>query len=375
LPGDTYERLVEAEVLGRNDSGFEHHLWRDYLTSRQLAKTAENWRNGVLDLVTTFSSSPECLSLTVEQLPGTADKDRFLKKVFDWNYVAAADCLADPRPDDPEARQLSLGIRVSILAFIADKRFDAVERTRERASRILGRNRSDVAQSFNAAVTRPDLVAEVTAYAESEDWFQRWKALFARGSGETLSDEDVAAIASNDSVIGWTAANSARRAQLNETQQQIVRTIYHEGLTPTGVGSVRWRAVHVLGAHPSDANVDLLTQALEGDPYHWVQYGAARALMEIAAGSESALRTRVIEGLTQSVQRDRHRTRWMQRQVLQEIIETAFIRSPRPGWKDAVRPVLRLVTQQEPDISARQALETRLSDFEQYDDQSETTSK
>src|SRR6185369_16186165 len=112
---------------------------------------------------------------------------------------------------------------------------------------------------------------------------------FATPRGSALSDDDLAAIEHEDSLIGWTVANVAKRTTISESQAAMLRRLLQNAEDPI----VRWRAAHVLGAHPSEDNVTALLDALN-DPYHWVRYGAVRSLIELAARS-SDLRPRIFE--------------------------------------------------------------------------------
>jgi len=365
--GAIYDLLVDAEVLGREDSGFEHHLWRDYFVSRYLAQNADDWKDPIFDVVTTFASSLECLSLTVEQLRDRAIKDTFLKLLFDWNYFAAAGCISDFQEDDPQPRQLSPSIRSAILAAIAEKRFDAIQRTRKRADELIRDHRYDFAIPFSKAETREALAQHVKNLNGTENWFKCWRALFTKASGEKVIKQEIDLIASDDSLIGWTAANLARRSIVNEKGMQRFRDIYGQACKSEESKSIRWRVVHILGAFPSSDNVELLLKALQGDPYHWVQYGAARALVEIASQSDKDIREQVLGSLGEFIRTYDQPKLWIRRQIFREIIEAVFIRSPKPGWKEAVLLILTTVVQREVEQSYQDLLNERLSAFKSYD--------
>lgn len=366
--GEIYQLLLGAEVLASDGSGFEHHLWRDYLVSRYLAQNKNEWKDTVFDAITTFASSLESLSLAVEQLRDRALKDEFLKAIYDWNYVAAANCIADFREDDPDSRQLSLGIRSAILAAIAEKRFDKVERTRQRANDILREHRYEFARPFIEAQTPDCLRQHVATLTGPENWFKKWKALFTKRSGQELTVEEIALVTSDDSLIGWTVANLARRSGLNEEGQGRIREIYRQAGNADDKKTVRWRAVHVLGAYPNESNVNLLLDAARHDPYHWVQYGAARGLIEIASQSEEDLRTRVLSDLDEFIRNYDPPNVWIRRQIRREIVEVAFIRNPQPGWKNVVRPNLTLIVEKEAGTLYQKELRKRVSDFRSYDE-------
>jgi hypothetical protein len=364
-----YQILINAEVLRKDEGGFEHHLWRDYLFSHDLAGKDGEWNDSVFDVVTTFSSSLECLSLTVEQLPDRVQTDNFLKKIFDWSYLAAIDCIADFRDDDPEPHQLSVGIRSAILAAVAEKRFDPIERTRQRANEFLRYHLYELARPFREAQTREELAQHVASLDGTGDWFEQWKALFTRGSGGVLSAEEIDFVISDDSIIGWTAANLARQSQLDEPGLQRIREMYRKAGNSEEKKGIRWRVVHVLGAHPNTGNVDFLVEALSNDLYRWVKYGAVRSLMEIASRSEGDLRERALRGVGEFVESYNPGELWVRRRILQEVTEAAFVRRPQPSWRDAARPILALAAQRI-DPPYRDVLNRRIAEFSGYDDES-----
>src|SRR5205807_7659493 len=112
--------------------------------------------------------------------------------------------------------------------------------------------------------------------------------------GHPLSAEEITAVSSGDSLIGWTAANAIRRSTADEDQLDGLREVYRQSRATDTNKTTRWRIVHLLGAFPTEANAAFLFQALTTDPYHWVKYGATRALVEIAARAGDALATSVI---------------------------------------------------------------------------------
>lgn len=352
--------LSDAEVVTR-EHGFDHELWRDYLVSRHLAATRSAWRDEVFDAITTFASSLECLSLTIEHIGDSEARDAFVKAVHDWNYGAAADCVREFGDAEPPERQLSDAIIVAVLAAIAEKRFDDVERTRRRAEDILRADRSGPARNFLEADSRDDLSRRVRELAAPEAWYSTWRGLFTRASGHQFAVGDVDLIASDDSLIGWAAANLARRSRLDETAIARLIDIFNQMNIPQG-RTVRWRVVHTLGAHPHPAGIALLCEAVRADPHHWVRYGAVRALVEIAARGDAALAGDVLRSLGEALDVMPPGPRWMRRQVLQEVVETAFLRGASPEWVALVRPlveeVLRLA-----DLRQRDELAGRIQEL------------
>jgi hypothetical protein len=290
----------------------------------------------------------------------------FLKRVFDWNYFAAADCIAEFREDDPEPRQLSLSIRAAILAAVGEKRFDPIERTRRRANEILQHHRYEIAQPYREGPTRETLVHHIATLGGSEAWFTQWRGVFSKDVGDRLDAKEVEPIASDDSLIGWAAANAARRTKLDEEQQQRVRSLYEDAAGRELSKSVRWRVVHVLGAYPNADNASLLLKAVREDPYHWTQYGAARALVEVASQSEEGLRGPVVQGLCEFIDGYNPNKLWMRRQILREIVEAAFTATPQSGWKHAAMKLFERILLRAVDESDKRGLQRRASEFQSY---------
>lgn len=369
LVGDeTHQVLIAAEVLTRDGRGFEHDLWRDFLLSRGLAGMDKvHWSNATFDVVTNFSYSLECLPLTVEQLSDGARKDDFLKAVFNWNYSAAADSIVDFRDDDPEPRRLSIDIRTAILGAIAEKRFDRVQRTRGRATELLGRHTYDFATPFRD-LDWDDLARHVSSINGTEEWFARWRNLFVKREGDDLTQADLECVSSEDSLLGWSAANAGRRGGLTSDQQGELRARYQADRGDAGLGAVRWRIMHVLGSYSLGENADCLIGALTTDEYHWVRYGAARGLIEIAADAQDDLRRRVLNELLRFAQIYNPPDQLMRRQILEEILECSFIRQPKPSWKEAALPLLEAIVGRETESEKKQRLKRRFETFPLYDE-------
>jgi PKD repeat protein len=298
---------------------------------------------------------------------GTIRKDDFLKAVFNWNYSAAADSIVDFRDDDPEPRRLSIDIRTAILAAIAEKRFDRVERTRGRATELLRRHSYDSATPFRN-LNRDDLVGHVSNIVGTEEWFARWQNLFVKRKGDNLTQAELECVSSEDSLLGWCAANAARRGGLTSDQLRDLRVRYQASREDVPLGAERWRIMHILGSYSLGENADCLIRALTSDAYHWVRYGAARGLIEIAADAQEGLRRRVLAELTQFAQTYNPPDQLMRRQILEEILECSFIRQPSPGWKGAALHLLEAIVHRETESEHKQRLKRRFETFSVYDE-------
>jgi hypothetical protein len=321
-----------------DESGFEHHLWRDYLVARALSLDPGRWTEEVFDAASTFGTSVECLTMVVEQIGDGAQKVGFVNAVYDWNYGAALECIAKSGEGEEAERRVPEVVREAILAVVAEKRFDGVERTRQRTERLLGQHQ--FARPHLELQTRNAMVDRVR-HLELEGDLAVWKRLYCQPAGAQVTDEDIDLIASPNPLVGWTAANFVRRGQLSAAGEERVRALYGSQRGAAGRRSVRWRVVHTLGAHPSDSSLDLLADALATDEYRWVLYGAARSLVEAAATVQNPRRQRAIEALTAFVNGEGGgKARPV---ILQEIVEACFIDGAARGWGNAALPLLEKV--------------------------------
>lgn len=361
LGPDVLEQLVQADVLDPVARDYEHHLWRDYLVARYLAAHPASWSDATFDPATAAASSLECLPMAVEQLPDAGERDTFLKRVYDWNYGAAADCISHFGDDEPASRELTRGIRIALLAAVAERRFDPVERTRQRAHEILQTQKHPLAEEFLNAPTIESLRAHVGTLDDDAEWFAEWRELFVAET-DAPHGWSVERVAVEDSLLGWTGANFARRHRLDNQAQAAVRALYPRAQRSEGK-TIRWRVVHILGAYTGSENIGLLRDALLNDPYHWVRYGAARALLEIAARSDAEQRDEAINALSDFLHESRDVPTWMRSVILREIVEVAFMQDAGAGWATVVLPLLRRVAAEGPDSNQQRALRARVAEF------------
>ena len=155
-----------------------------------------------------------------------------------------------------------------------------------------------------------------------------------------MSAAQIEYIGSNDAMLGWAAANAARRAELTEDDQERIRQFCLEGVERDKAGTVHWRAVHAMGKHPSEKNAGILMDILRQDNYHWAQYGAARALVEMAAFGSRSLRESILSVLEDFVTVPRRGSVVALRQILKEILEVAIIDDAPPQWGTLLKPIV-----------------------------------
>ncbi|HZT26474.1 MAG TPA: HEAT repeat domain-containing protein [Pseudolabrys sp.] len=326
-------RLQNSGVIILTESGeahFSHHLLHDYLASRHMARQNQDfWTSDNLNVISLDQSSFDPLALVFEQL-GQEKADDFLRRLYDWNLYAAGYALSSVSSD---AVPCSAEMRIVIFAMLAEKRFDLVEATRQRANDALLLIRLAGSQPFKDAMSFQQVLRSVAAVNSQAAWFTRWQALFTRPSDQNLTDEDIQTLLADDSVIGWTMANVARRMALTEEQLEMLRNALHNA-PPTQ----RWRIVHLLGAFPSTSNFDTLLQSLDHDSDGSVRYGAARSLAELACRGDAQLRGRIVQAIKNRVDDLR-----AQPKVRDEIARALVVTSDAApaGWSDTVTDIGR----------------------------------
>lgn len=283
------DALLGAQVVGAEELVFRHHLIHDYLAARHVAQDASRWDRDTFDVLTFGAASFDALGMVLQQT--ALSVDLLVRRVHDWNMYGAAHLLVEDRG---AGRRVGSAMRLELLGSLAARRFDRVSATAQQVSDALRIDGSDLAQRLLhadslAAILR---VVAVEASALGSDEIREWLALFGRESGAPAADDDLAALREADSLLGWTASNVLKRLVLSEKQRELLLA-----QTTDDNDTLRWRAVHVLGAHPHEGVKDRLLTVLSEDPDVWVRYGALRSLVEIAASTDRAERDDIFQEL------------------------------------------------------------------------------
>lgn len=358
--GDTlWGDLLESGVVivSDNDARFDHQLKHDYLASRHLASHEDLWNSTAFDVVTFESKSFEPLVMTLEQLPTTDQGDKFLKTVYDWNWVATVKCLTTTSSDH---KPFSGAMEIFVAAVVAEKQFDPIRPTRRRAWAQLRELPPALSGLFIKAQGIDDLFHIVNAFQSDAPWFMVWRGLFTRNNDPPLREEEIRKIAGDDSILGWTASNVIKRFKLTDPDLRQLRGVYDAAdAIQTQLGNaIKWRVVHALGRFDTIENADLLFRALD-DESHLVQFGAARSLVEMAAITQSIdLRQRIVEGLQSRIGRLRRRT-------LEEIGNAVFYRNAPASWRDLIVTLLEKIRDSQRETKDREEFDKVLNQFKQ----------
>lgn len=278
--------------------------------------------------------------MAMEQLQDPNAADRFLRSLYDWNIYGAGYSIAEGR----ETR-VSEPMRLVILAMFAERRWDIVRATAERAHDTLRLIETEWARRFLSAPSLQDVFALLAKVETNHQWFRAWRDLFSRAVGSSATDYEIRSLTDVDSVIGWTSANVLKRLVCSEEQQTSIRALL-ESSSPI----VQWRATHVLGSFPSELNRTVLLRCLKNPSVH-VRFGATRSLVEMAARSDFATSQLIFSAIGENMESlAEHRS------VLQEFERAIFIqpdRSPK-GWPRSVAIALRALQQRAVTVEDRE---------------------
>ena len=294
LAGEPAMTALESSntlVSASNDRRyFLHHILHDYLAARFFASLrTECWTSQTLLELSFDSSSFDAVALVFEQLDEER-ADQFLRQLYDWNLYAAGYALAQARDTD-----VCVGVetRTLIFAMLAEKRFDTIFATREKADDALALMQLSDARPFRDAQSLGAVFAALDVIESNEPWFNRWKDLFRTGPDSELSNETLASIRIRDSLTGWTVANVAKRSNVHAETPDLLSDWVQDEPNATA----RWRIAHVLGAFPTMTALDTLVRLLDHDPDGSVRYGAVRSIVELASFAEQETRNAAGEAI------------------------------------------------------------------------------
>ena len=337
--------ILNAKIVEKLEDGlafFSHHLIHDYLVARHLAGLAATaWTRQTLNAVSFDRSSFDVIALVLGLLKGQ-QANLFLRTLYDWDLYAAGYALAeaDTQGDGP-AKEM----RALIFAMLAEKRFDLVMATRQRANDALLIYQAPDAIPYRAATDLQQVFDAARMVDSTEDWFNEWRRLFLTPLGSVMEDELLDLMLDTDSVRGWTIANVAKRTKLSSDQQSRLCSLLTQDKAV-----VRWRVVHALGSFPSHSNFAALIRALDQDAEADVRYGAVRSLIEMAVYSDAELRNVIaneVERRADKISVDNRVATELARALLVEAQ-----RSPQ-DWLQTVKTISRSMFQTTEDTTSR----------------------
>ncbi|MFG3166469.1 NACHT domain-containing protein [Streptomyces sp. NPDC048200] len=317
--------LIDSDMIRASDEfvWFSHHLFHDYLASRYLVQHRNIWNRDSFDTVTTGAASFDALRLAVDQIGAPELADEFVRKVYDWNYFGAAYSLVPNR--------VTSEMRMVLLAMLADKRWDSVSATAEQVTDALRLDGTTIARRMLSAPSRHELLQIVKDFSSMNENFLRWKIIFTIPDGELVSANIVAGLRSEDPMEAWTLANVLRRCRLGpDGMTELVATARSKSAVE------RWRAVHVLGFHPSPVS-EATVESLLSDSDSWVRYGAVRALIEIAAKvDDKSARERIIGRFVEFLAAEK-----LDEKMLSELFRVLDVVPQPQNWPEVIAPLVQ----------------------------------
>ena len=359
---NTWSDLLQAGAIGQPSQGraqFDHQLKQDYLASRHLARNDVLWTSSSFDSVTLGSNSFDALPMILEQLGSATLGDAFLNLVYDWNWTATVTCLANAEAS--LAKPFTTEMEVAVLALVAEKLFDPILNTRDRTARVLKSfPEGTLAEEFVSAKSLQDVLTAVEKIQSKEKWFLDWKALFRRSKESPLGEREIQMVTSPSAIQGWTASNVIKRFDLDGGDGRQLRSCYYEVEHADTKGPVRWRIVHSLGALDTEDSKRFLLEALDTDDYHWVRYGAARSLVELAARTKDDPRRQSIFAELES------RVNKLQTIVLEEIAHAVFYRDAPRTWYKPASHLLLTILQAQTEAAYRQKWTKTIEEFKEW---------
>ncbi|MER5606285.1 hypothetical protein AB0F93_15410 [Micromonospora tulbaghiae] len=285
-------RLIESRVLlipDDDSAAFYHQLLHDYLASRSLAKRPDAWAPKYFDALSFDANTYESLIMVLDQIQSEEGISDYITALYDWNWFGTIRCVERALRDD---WRLPRHLTVVLSAMLGEKRFDPVNGSRARAEQWTEKLDGVTGFRFGQASAIAALVEEVERISDGSgpSWFRVWYGLFRqlKELSRTIDEVTVSEISNPDPFIGWTATQVARHCDLGLDGARQIRAMYRGARHASDdiSRSIRWRAVHALGRHPSSENAQLLLEAIDSDVYSWVVYGAVRSLLEMAALSD-----------------------------------------------------------------------------------------
>jgi hypothetical protein len=330
--GDVTKKLIDTDALltANGLASFDHHLKHDFLASRYVVEHPAIWSADVLEILTFKAGSFDALFMALQQMPSTELADRFVREIYDWNLYGAAYALTEGGSFG--ATRVSHEMQTVIITMLAERQWDLIKSTQVKAKDALSLFPSEGVSRFVSAESINDLFPILDNIDSANTEFQRWRSLFTIPAHAERKLPDLELVKDKDSLLGWTFANVLKRLSLPEASQRLLRSFID-----TADRTVRWRIVHVLGSFPNSENAALLFTRLDSDDYHWVRYGAARSLIELAAIGKESVRKSVLTGI-----RKRAAKLISDAKTIGEFESAIFIdrnRAPK-NWVKSLAPVI-----------------------------------
>lgn len=323
---ENFRAWLIVDIEGQNGSAqYRHQLIHDYLVARRLANKKAEWNDLGFDAATWRGQSPEALEMAAT-LVAPQEVPTFLRRVYDWHYPLLITCIHKHDLRRGAAAQNTAipdGLRDQIAALLSLKLADKFKATRTGATESLAKLGGAFAARATALRSERDddekflsaLVDDAARYFENAEDAVRWRSIFTFAANVDVPD----LLSDRDPLIGWTAANVARRvkaridfADLNARLNALVgvtaatlddtasETIPTRRRFMLAIRVNLRRIIYALGESNHAATPDALMRAisvlrklersLEGGFFQFAIEDALRSLLEIMAASASERR-------------------------------------------------------------------------------------
>jgi hypothetical protein len=313
--------------IGTSCVRLEHMLTQSYLVSRILSRDEESWTKRNFEGITTQGSNFESLGLVLEQVTD-GQADRFVRAVDNWNYWAAAYLLGEDRH---LGERVSPSLRMALLLLLGLRRFSSSLSTSIQASDALRLHGGQFAEAVLEAEGHTALVAIARASQGDETWWGEWLGLYECDALRKVDRHVIQCLASEDGLIGWTAANVLSQLPLSRRHMELIGRALDDS-DPV----VRWRAIHAMGGAGDITSALRSYKVFNEDSSRWVRYGALRTFVQVVARLEDrSERRRQLANLASLGDQLTEDTRWAR-----EIERAANVSDPPSGWVEDYGQVL-----------------------------------
>ncbi|MGB3355487.1 MAG: ATP-binding protein [Mycobacterium sp.] len=325
------QRLETEEILsahGPTHLHFMHMLYPAFLAARALSMDERDWNSGWFSVVTARGSNLEVLGFLLQLIE--ADKvDVLVRAVDEWNFYAAMYVLSeDLRAGD----RTSPSLRSALLLLMGRRRFSGVPSTRIQAEDSLRLHGGSIAKRLLSVDSLDSVISIALDQSFSDEWWLAWQRLFVREAGSAAFASDIQALASDDAVIGWTAANVLLTLRIDARNRAEIAALARTGPNE----SVRWRAVHVLGSLGTEEAWSTCFEVFKNDRSTWVRNGALRSLILAASRlGDSEDRSEVFSTLGSLSAEILDNPKWSR-----EVERSVQIENRPAGWSDSVAVLL-----------------------------------
>ncbi len=307
-----------VQCVGSELYTFTHQLFHDWLAAYYIAQTGPAvWNNANFDVITLKKASTDSILLAAEASAMSNQLRDFLISLYDWDYKTVLQILVEKDVNETSPTESDItNFRDSIFALNALRASDIFQHSRNAVSGYLkAYSAIEDSLKFGVSPTESDVIDVYSKkYMDgTEDHLvSKFRDILLGPDTQDLSGKEKIEFLENildGPFIGWATVSKLRLSSLPQDMVQSAIAMYSclsRSSTIDHQESIgaRWRLVHLLGrADNSLLAREKLFAVLQNQlENHWVHYGAARSLMELAfRAQEDSYREKVIENLSEII--------------------------------------------------------------------------